>query len=316
MSVSTDELAAIIAGLGPVTEPAPPSAGILACTVCGEWLDAVHRTIGTHPACEPTPAEVAPPASTIADLRSVLVDFEANSARSRQAAPGPSEIAIPCDRRLGYRVAGLPGKPDGRVKWAPLIGTAVHALIAEALAADNEAAGRERWLIEQRVQPGLGVSGSCDAYDTDTDTVVDWKVVGPTRLDHYRRHGPGPQYEGQIHIYGLGWHNAGRRPRWVRIVFLSRSTDYDDAYEWTAPYDRALAEAAIDRLHRITTLLSGLRVDANPGLWGAVPASPDSKTCRWCPYYRRGGPADETGCPGDAAADSRQLAKFTDGLIA
>jgi hypothetical protein len=247
-------------------------------------------------------------------LRDILITHDASSARSMQKAIGPSEIAVPCDRRLAYRLRDTPVHGDGRVPWAPMVGTAVHALLAEALTADNERAGRQRWLVEQRVHPDPTVSGSCDAYDTDTDTVVDWKVVGPTRLDGYRRHGPGQQYEGQIHIYGRGWQRAGRTPKWVRIVFLPRSTDFDDAYEWTAPYSRQHADAALDRLFRITTLLSALGVDADPGLWAAVPATP-SRNCRWCPYYRRDKPADQTGCPGDVEADQARLAKFTDGLI-
>ncbi len=266
---------------------------------------------------KPEPDE--PPPSTITALRGILVDYEMNSARTLQVTPGPSEIAVPCDRRLAYRTLSTPERPDGRVKWAPMIGTAVHALIADALHADNQAtiaAGAEsaRWLVEERVWPDASISGSCDAYDTETDTVVDWKVVGPTSLTKYRRHGPGPQYEGQIQLYGRGWQAAGRRPKWVRIVFLARSHDYDQAYEWTAPYDQAAAEAVLDRLYRLIALTGDLKLADNPDLWGAVPASPGDP-CRYCPYHRRGGPADATGCPGDVAADERRTERFTEGLI-
>jgi hypothetical protein len=313
MSVSQAELDALLAGL----TPAPSE---LLCTVCGTRLDEMHRDVGTHPTCEPEPAAAEEPPSTIAALRGILVDFEANSARTLQVAPGPSEIAVGCDRRLAYRTLSTPEQPDGRVKWAPLIGTAVHALIAEALHADNQrtmAAGaqRARWLVEERVHPDPAVSGSCDAYDTETDTVVDWKVVGPTSLTKYRRHGPGPQYEGQIQIYGRGWQRAGRSPHWVRIVFLARGHDYEQAYEWTAPYSRTAADAAIDRLYRIVALTADLKLADTPALWGAVPANPGDD-CRYCPYHRRGRPADDTGCPGDVAADERRDQKFTEGLIA
>lgn len=309
MSVSQAELDALLAAL------VPQRIQILVCTICAEPLDEVHCDLGTHPTCDPEPVALTPPASTIAELRGILIDFDANSARSRQVEIGPSEIAVPCDRRLGYRIHGTLARPDGRVPWAPMIGTAVHALIASALEAENERLRRQRWLVEERVFPDPSISGSCDAYDTDQDTVVDWKVVGPTRLDHYRRKGPGAQYEGQIQIYGRGWQRAGRTPKHVRIVFLPRSTDFDEAYEWTAPYDRRQADAAMDRLYRVMALLKDLGVEANPAMWGAVPATPD-RSCVWCPYYRRGGAADAGGCPGDVAADARQLEKFTDGLIA
>jgi hypothetical protein len=308
MSVSEAELQALLATLAP-TRP------LLVCTICGGALDEVHRDLGTHPSCDPQPLALEKPASTIAELRNILVDFDANSARSRQTEIGPSEIAVPCDRRLGYRIHGTPAKRDGRVPWAPMIGTAVHALIADALAVENVRLERERWLIEQRVHPDPSISGSCDAYDTDQETVVDWKVVGPTRLEHYRRKGPGAQYEGQIQIYGRGWQRAGRSPRWVRIVFLPRSTDFDEAYEWTAPYSRELADGALDRLFRTMVLLKDLGVEGNPAMWGAVPAMPD-RYCVWCPYFRRGAAADASGCPGDVAADARRTEKFTEGLIA
>jgi len=314
VSVSQAELDALLASL----VPAKPT--VLSCTVCGEVLDEAHTDLGTHAQCDPAPEPEEKPASTIAALRNILIDFDANSARSRQVAIGPSEICVPCDRRLAYRIIGAPQHSDGRVPWAPMIGTAVHALIAEALHVDNIAtmgagAQKQRWLVEERVHPDPSISGSCDAYDTDTDTVVDWKVVGPTRLDMYRRKGPGPQYEGQIQIYGRGWQRAGLTPRWVRIVFLPRSTDFDEAYEWTAPYSRVAADAALDRLFRLMVLVKDLGLAQQPSMWGAVPASPD-RACVWCPYHRRGAAADASGCPGDVAADARRTEKFTEGLIA
>lgn len=305
MSVSQAELDALLATLKPR----------LVCVICSEALDEVHRDLGTHPLCDPEPVPGDMPPSTISELRGILIDHDANSERTRQDAIGPSEIAVPCDRRLAYRARSIPQHRDGRVNWAPLLGTAIHATIAEALQAENVRLDRERWLVEQRVWPDPAISGSCDAYDVDTDTVVDWKLVGPTRLEHYRRHGPGSQYEGQIQIYGRGWQRAGRSPKWVRIVFLPRSTDFDEAYEWTAPYSRIRADGALERLYRLIILTDDLRVDLNPALWGAIPATP-SRECRFCPYYRRGPAADATGCPGDVAADERRDQKFTEGLIA
>ncbi len=311
MSVSQAELQALIASLAPT----PVAQAVLTCTVCSAVLDEVHRDIGTHPNCDPTPAQGGEePPSTIAALRGILVDFEANSARTLQVAPGPSELAVPCDRRLAYRALSTQERPDGRVKWAPMLGTAAHALIADALKADN-AASNDRWLIEERVHPDPSISGSCDAYDTWHDTVVDWKLVGPTRLTHYRRHGPGSQYEGQIQLYGRGWQRAGRTPLWVRIVFLARGANFDDAYEWTAPYSRRQAEEVMERYYRLLNLATDLQLAQHPELWGAVPASPGD-ACRFCPYLQRGiGAANGDGCPGDVAADVRRDQKLTQGLI-
>jgi hypothetical protein len=315
VSVTEAEMAALIAVL---TKPAPtptrPAREPLTCTVCGQALDAVHVDIGTHPMCDPEPVAAEPPPSTVAELRGILVDYEAGSDRSRQTTIGPSEIGVPCDRRLAYRARGIVGHHDGRVKWAPLQGTAMHVTIAAALTADNARLGRERWLVEQRVWPDAIIRGSCDAYDTDTGMVIDWKLVGTSSLTKYRRHGPGQQYETQAHMYGLGWQRAGRTPRWVRVVFLPRTHDYEAAYEWTAPYSRRTAEAALDRLYRLIQLGHDIGVDTDPAQWAAIPATPGD-ACRYCPYLRRGGPADDTGCPGDVDGDQARAARFSAGLI-
>lgn len=306
------ELSRALAG----TRPVDPLAGVplLACRVCHGPLDAFHLDIGTHPTCDPEPQPWSAPASTLRELAGVLRHYIANDARSLQVAIGPSQIAVPCDRRLGYSVRGVPEQPDDSVLWAPFQGTATHAAVAAALRLDNERLGRVRWLVEERVWPDPQISGSCDCYDTDTDTVIDWKLVGVTTLKSARSKGASRQYRGQIQIYGRGWQRAGKCPRTVRIVYLARTASFDDSYEWSAPYSRVEADAAMDRMYAISTLLGDLGVDESPALWGAVPASP-GRECRFCPYYRRGRPADETGCPGDVAADERREARFADGLI-
>lgn len=285
------------------------------CRVCGGEMDAFHAAIGTHPACEPDPGPIKEPPPTMADLTEVLVEFERNSARSMQAEIGPSEIAVPCDRRLAYRLHGKAENADGCVKWAPLQGTAMHALVADALRADNERLGRERWLVEREVWPDLAIKGHADLYDTDTNTVIDWKLCGKSRLDLYRRKGPGAQYEGQAQLYGLGYQRAGFPVRFVRIVFLPRTHAYSDGHEWTTPYSRRAAEDALERMYRLMDVLHN-EVDssADPHVWEQIPASP-SDDCRFCPYFRRGGPADGTGCPGDVEAQKRRDAKFDEGLI-
>ena len=281
------------------------------CRVCLGLLDPALVDLGTHAGCEEPAATLRVPPPTLADLRALLVEVEAARPRSRQVEVGPSEMAVACQRRLAYSLAGRSAGTDGgRVKWAPMVGTAVHAMIADALAADNALLGRERWLIEQRVSPAAGIEGSCDAFDTDTNTVIDWKYVGPTRLADYAKQGPGPQYEGQIHLYGRGWERAGRRPAWVRIVFLPRSFSFDDAHEWTAPYDRATADRVLVRYRRTAELVDALDPAGQPRLWAAIPAV-TATDCAWCPYYRVSrAPADQTGCPGDP--DDKQ-ARFLKG---
>lgn len=339
--VSADELARVLAAVGkPASDPGqvaaryPPGNPVQAatvaltaaldtlaplapemlCRVCTRPLDVAHADLGTHAECDPVP-EVGEPAPLLPEVRAMLVAYEASRPRSTQVEIGPSEIAVPCDRRLAYRARGVAEQPDPRIKWAAMLGTAAHVMMADVLETDNRRQGRERWLVERRVWPDLAVFGSCDAYDYDHDAVIDWKLVGQSSLDKYRRHGPGPQYEGQTHIYGRGWQRAGLTPKHVRIVFLARTANFDDAVEWSAPYSRRVADSALDRMHRLMVLTHDLGVDRDPAMWGAVPATP-GPDCRLCPFYRRGHPAaDGDGCPGDVAATARKDARFNEGLI-
>jgi len=316
VSVSSAEMAALLDRVaGRATAPVRPEPEVLRCTVCGDILDAFHADLMTHPTCDPEPVAAPLPPSTVTDLRPILVDFEAGSPRSLQTAIGPSEIAVECQRRLAYTLAGTPTLPDGRIKWEAMLGTAGHAMLADALRFDNERLGRQRWLVEERVFPDPSISGSCDCYDLDNDVVIDWKIVGKTSLEHYSRRGPSLQYKGQIHIYGRGWQRKGLHPAFVRIVFLPRATKFDDAYEWTERYSRRYGDGQLDRMYATSGMLADLDVANHPDLWNAVPAAPGAD-CRFCPYYRRGAPADATGCPGDVDAEERRAARFREGLIA
>ncbi len=252
-------------------------------------------------------------------MRDVLADLDASRPRSMQIALGPSELGTPCQRQLGMKLGHVPRRlPDSRPSWAPMQGTAIHGLMEEALRFHNQQLGRERWIIEKRVHMDAEISGSGDAFDTDTGTVVDWKHVGVTALREVKRKTiPNellvkPDYRTQAHLYGYGHERAGRTVHWVRLVFLARSHDYDDSAEWTEAYDPDIAIRALDRYYATQDLLTALNVAANPAMWAVVPAAP-GKACSWCPFRRMGGPADGTGCPGDL---NSKIDKQLHGLLA
>lgn len=247
-----------------------------------------------------------PPPSTVAEMREVLTALDASRARSIQTALGPSELGTPCQRQIAMKLAGVPRQlPDKRPPWAPMQGTAMHTLMEEALRFHNAQLGRERWIIEDALQITDDIPGHGDAYDTDTGTVIDWKYVGVTALREVKRKTvPNEQlvkseYRTQAHLYGYGHARKGRDVRWVRLVFLARSHDYDDSAEWTEPYQPEIAEDAILRYYATKDhLVEALDLANNPALWPVVPAAPSEKTCAWCPFHRPGPAADATGCPG------------------
>lgn len=282
---------------------------------CGEPLADVlvdRDGEGIHACC------IAPPMPMLPELHAILGRHQAGSDRSQQKRIGPSEIGLECDRQLAYRLFGPARHKDETLRWAPLVGTWGHAGIASALAQENAAIGRNRYLIEQRVEvaPELGISGVTDCFDTDRSEVVDWKFVGKTRMMHYRRRGPGSVYHIQAHLYGRGWVNAGLEPRSVRIVFLPRwSHDLNDGWEWCEPYQPAVADEALERLVRVRDLGDALGLSATGGPWSIV-AAQVGEWCRFCPWRRPGGEADASGCPGDTEElRVKAVQSFAKGLI-
>lgn len=261
----------------------------------------------------------ARPTSTIAELRQVLIDFEAARPRSMQKALGPSELGTPCQQQIARKLTGAPRRPVTEPTWAPFQGTAVHASMEDVLAFWNTQLGRQRWLTEDRVTaaphlPGVDgnhdypeVAGAGDAFDLDSGTVVDWKYVGTTALTKLRtgrRLGKpnkelvSQDYRVQAHLYGLGHAAKGRDVRHVRLVLLARSWKYDDSDEWTEPYDERIALWAINRYYAVVDMTHELDLANLPDQIVHVPASPSSDACKFCPFHRPGQPSDHGGCSG------------------
>lgn len=224
----------------------------------------------------------------------------ANAPRSLQKRPGPSGLGTPCTRRLGYMALDWEPKPNSDTDpWASVIGTSVHAWMAATFEAENERLGRQRYLIEHRVQLPYGISGSTDLYDRDTATGADWKVVGLPRLKDYRRDGPGPQYRAQAHLYALGLQLQDEAPEHVAIVFLPRGGRIDGLWTWTEGYDPAIAAAALKRYHGIEMFHITADPEAHPERWGLLPTA--DAHCAYCPWFLPGSADLSQGCPGHSA---------------
>ncbi len=75
------------------------------------------------------------------ELQNVIRHAAANAPRSLQSALGPSEVGLPCRRRLAYRLLDwLDEKPNPDSDPLPsTMGTAYHAWLAEAFERANEA---------------------------------------------------------------------------------------------------------------------------------------------------------------------------------
>ena len=237
-----------------------------------------------------------------------------NHPRSRQTAIGPSEIGHPCPRRIGYTLAAVP-KRTQTVAWRPIVGTAVHAWLEEALnqwdtnlvtlglAVTDE---QLHWQVETRTTVGkLGdniIAGNLDAYHQPSRTIIDHKIMGPSSLRAKKASGPGDQYRAQLHLYALGLTMAGTPVDTVAINGLPSCGELHDAWWWSEPFDPVIAQAAWFRLQAIHDQVVAHGVDALPAL------EPVDSWCHNCPWFTPRATDPRTGCPGAATPTQGEFA--------
>lgn len=232
------------------------------------------------------------------DLKSFVRYAAANSPRSLQKTLGPSEIGHGCDRRLAYSLA----RPEDDQEWTKersnvpyfkmdpwpsIMGVAGHAWLAEAVAMANQVLGRERWISEHRVTAWDDVEGgigTCDLYDTDSESVFDFKINGPTEFKKYVKHGPSPTYKGQVNTYGKGFKEThGRNVRKVGILFIPRAGLLRDAHLWMDDFDEGLADFLHEKVRAVTQVTKALDVRNHPERFQLIPINPGS-ACQWCKH--------------------------------
>lgn len=217
-----------------------------------------------------------------AELIAMIKARDEAAPRSQQRELGPSEIGHPCMRRLAY---GLLDIERCNPSWDPLpaiIGTATHKWLESAAKHANNTLGRQRWLVETRVRPAAWLSGSCDLYDTDTGTVIDYKVPGASQFAKVKK-GPSELYRTQVHLYGKGFTNAGLPVATVAIMFLPRGGTLSSAHYWSEPYDQGVADAALRRREQTLLLLDDFDVESNPDRFAWLAKS--GPGCVFCPWF-------------------------------
>ena len=244
----------------------------------------------------PSPAEQVDPLRS--DLMDMIRQRDYATPRHRQVELGPSDVSHPCMRKLAY---GMTQAVTCNPSFDPLpsiIGIAVHSWLESAARHANEALGRERWMVETRVEVTPGLSGSCDLYDHDTATVIDWKVVGTPRLRKYRKD-PGPAYKTQVYLYGRGFENMGLPVKRVAIAFVPRGATLQSLHVWSADYDPQIADWALQRREQAMALLDDLQVENNPERYHWIPAT--QYDCMYCSYFAQS--PDDSGlqCGGDGS---------------
>ncbi|MGW5852135.1 hypothetical protein ACWFQ8_30020 [Streptomyces sp. NPDC055254] len=238
-----------------------------------------------------------------------IIDADKNSGRSKQRAIGPSEVGEPCERQLSYKILDWPETNTNRDPIAAIIGTGFHMWMAEQFEARQApmSDGQPRYRIEERVTVRQGhtaagtLAGSSDLYDRLAMLNNDWKLVGKSSHDKYRRQGPGEKYRIQAHLYGLGQENAGHRPARVAVTFIGRHHELM-VHVWSEPYQPQIALDALARLDRITATAQSLELDHHPENWRMIPI-PEKPNCRFCPWLKPGSDNLAAGCPGQPSTN-------------
>jgi len=269
----------------------------MTCLICNEPLDAVSL-VRVHPTCKTNPDVLA------TELFQMIESSITKQPRSLQKRIGPSEIGVPCDRRLGYGLAGIEKVNDRGVAWKPYVGTSLHEQMANIVATSELARfgidleATQRWKVEERVSVGeIGsqeITGSCDLFDVHNGAVWDWKFTTKNQIrEKYRAHGPGDQYRVQAHLYGRGFARQGFDVRTVGVVFMTRDGEFTDRHVWSEPYDE---QVAVDGLARASTIANAL--DALGPDFTLPTLETADAYCGFCPWFRSGTSLIEQACPG------------------
>lgn len=238
------------------------------------------------------------------ELVRVIHAHAARAPRSNQAHIGPSEIGVACDRQVVGKLVGAPRTNHVVDPWPSIVGTAVHAWLADAFDAENERTGRPRWLTETRSEGIVGHPGTGDLFDAHEAAVGDWKILGESTLPDIRMGRLPRKYVVQLLTYARGFVRLGFVVRRVVLVALPRTKpDLSSMYVHEIPYDDTaealLAEVEHD-LRRRKALAEMVRLGALR--LPDVAIAPDDHECYFCPFYRPGAArGDGEGCPGTVA---------------
>lgn len=230
------------------------------------------------------PEPERPPVSAVAQQLASMIQLGAtHSPRSRQTVVGASEVGQLCDRRLTYKLGGT--EP---VNWSddplrPLIGTGVHLALDDVFARLDDGAGR--YLMRHRIMY-RDVPGEIDLYDRWLRLLVDWKTSTKAKIARYAKGEVTAEYLVQAQIYAAGLIEQGKPVDAIAICYVPLDGALRDMWATELTPDRAMADAAIDRLE----VLRGLApVNATPT---------PTHTCGWCPQYQPTATDLALACPG------------------
>jgi hypothetical protein len=208
-------------------------------------------------------------------LKTALVENDKARERSLQTEIGASSV-YGCSRQAWNIIHQQPKVNLNTESLGAIIGTAVHATLAEAM---KQADTFDDFLIEEEFKtPDL--KGHVDLYIKSTKTVIDWKTTTKKNMSRF----PSEQQKMQVHLYGYLIEENGLPVETVALCAIPRDGWMKDVRIWETPYSREIALAGIQWVHDLQSQLSP-----------PAPERPKQFCKDFCEFYDERG---VSGCPG------------------
>jgi len=274
------------------------------CQACGEPLIPVDGCV-VHPDCPlPGMSGFDQEADILKERVTNMVRYASSQQpRSLQTAAGPSDLVSECDRRVGYKLAGISPVNLTWDPWPAVVGTAAHSWLENAAQIWNRDHPEDNaWHTEVE----LVLDGTFPAHsDLYLDgMVVDYKTKSAAQMALIKRLGATAVVPGaikQVQLYGYAFQQAGYPVQRVGLVFLPRSGSLRSMMTWVGQYDKKVAQETLSRVYSIAIRLNELDIISNPHRWEQVDATPGN-ACGLCSLYSPDkvleSGADDAGCPG------------------
>jgi len=208
-------------------------------------------------------------------LKTALKDNDRSRERSQQTQLGASSVGG-CRRQAFHILNATPKTNHDTENLAAIIGTSLHATIAEAMK-KMDVFGDD-FLIEQEFNtPDL--KGHCDLFIKSTGTVIDWKTTSKKNIASF----PSDQQRMQVQLYGYLIEEAGHKVNEVCLVAITRDGTFGHTKVHKEPYDREMALQGIEWIKDI----QGMTIAPEP-------EKPRGFCRSYCEWYDESGTA---GCP-------------------
>lgn len=210
-------------------------------------------------------------------LTTSMLGQDASRDRSKQIAIGPSELGV-CKRKVYYRITQAP-KLNETEKLAPILGTWIHAGIAEAIKRADPFG--DNFLIEQEFSND-GMPMHTDLYIKDKKMVVDWKTTTRKSIKYF----PSDSQLWQVHTYAHILKKNGYEVDKVVLCTIPRDGKMKEILVHAEDYDPAKAEEALSWKREVEQAVINEEVP--------VPEKPKYWCQDYCEFYD---PTGERGCP-------------------